>query len=94
MFLAVLEESHLHELARLMQTSPFSVMRIVDRLEIEGVVATRKLGVERRVRLNPRYFAVTELRDLLLKLVQGEASVLAAASAVRRRPRKKGKAIA
>lgn len=89
--LALLEETYPSELARLLNAPLYSVQKIVDGLDREGIVATRLIGKERRVTLNPRFFANEELRTLLLRLAQAEPDLQIAASGLRRRPRRKGK---
>lgn len=91
MLLALLEESYLRELARLARMSPSEVSRVVENLELQGVLATRLIGKERRVSLNPRFFAVKPLRELLLKMADVEPAVQDAVLSIRRRPRRKGK---
>jgi len=87
---AVLEESYPAELARLLGSSISSVQRTLDRLEREGLIATRKLGV-RRVTLNPLYPAANELKALLLRLAEGYPEYAAIRESLRRRPRRRGK---
>lgn len=89
--LALLEESYPAELARLLKAPLYSVQKIVDGLDREGIVATRLIGNQRRVTLNPRFFAKEELQKLLLRLAEAEPELQVAASGLRRRPRRKGK---
>ncbi len=90
---ALLGESYPRELARVLNAPLFSVQRAVDALEVEGVIAGRLIGRERRVTLNPRYFAINELKPLLARLAQVDGQLRSAAESLRRRPRKRGKAI-
>ena len=89
--LALLEESYPSELARLLGAAKAPVIYIVDDLEREGVVASRRLGRTRRLSLEPRYFAARELQALLLKLSEGEPELQRIAASKRSRPRRKGK---
>ncbi|HLI95776.1 MAG TPA: helix-turn-helix transcriptional regulator [Candidatus Baltobacteraceae bacterium] len=89
--LALLDQTHGRELARLTGASLSSVQAAVARLEREGAVATRRLGSERRIALNPRYFAHAELKELLFKLVDAQPELVAAIREARRRPRRVGK---
>jgi predicted transcriptional regulator len=89
--LAVMEESFPTEVSRVLGSPLFSVQRGLDSLELEGIVVSRKLGVERRVALNPRYFAYSELRPLLLRLGEQDAQLNAALCKRRARPRRRGK---
>jgi alpha-D-ribose 1-methylphosphonate 5-triphosphate synthase subunit PhnI len=89
--IALLEETYARELARVLQAPLLSVQRIVDALDREGVIATRLIGQQRRVTLNPKYFARKELEQLLRRLAQGDQRLLDAVGGMRRRPRRKGK---
>ena len=89
--LALLEESYPTELALLLNAPLFSVQKIVDDLDRQGIVATRLIGKARRATLNPRFIASQELRALLLRLAQSEPELQTAAASVRRRPRRRGK---
>lgn len=91
LLLALLEESYPRELARLSGTSMPAVINLIDKLEIQGVLATRQIGKERRVALNRRYFAYSALRDLLVRLAEADNTIQKLAASVRRRPRRKGK---
>jgi DNA-binding transcriptional ArsR family regulator len=70
MLVAVLDETYPGQLAQLLGKPISSIQRTLDRLEQEGLVATRKLGI-RRVTLNPLYPAAKELKALLLRLAEG-----------------------
>jgi len=89
--LALLEESYPRELARLLNAPLFSVQRLVDDLERQGVLVTRLIGKERRVSFSPNFFAKAELRSLLLRLGQQNDELSRAVSSVRRRPRRRSK---
>ena len=91
LLLALLEESYPGELTRLLDAQRAAVLYIVDDLEAEGVVASRRLGRTRVLSLDPRYFAARELKALLLKLAAGDSALQKAAAARRSRPRRKGK---
>lgn len=89
--LAVMGESHSRELARILGKSLSSVQAAVTALEVEGAIATRRIGSERRIVLDPRYYAARELKDLLLKMVDVQPDLIAALRSQRRRPRRTGK---
>lgn len=91
MLLVELEESYPRELARLVSASLSSVQLAVDGLEREGIIATRRIGSERRVSLNPRFFAYRQLKDLLRKMADSEPEIGQTVRAIRRRPRRRGK---
>jgi DNA-binding IclR family transcriptional regulator len=91
--LALLEETYARELARVLEAPLITIQRLVDDLEREGIVATRLIGKERRVTFNPRFFARADLQTLLLRLSQDDERLANAVSALRKRPRKKGKTL-
>lgn len=88
--IALLGETYPSELARLLKARLYSVQNIVAALDREGIVAMRPAGRSRLVSLDPRYFAFTELKELLLKLAQAEPELRAAAAGRRSRPRRGG----
>lgn len=89
--LGLLEESYPTELANLLKAPLFSVQRILSDLESQGLVATRQRGRTRLVSLNPRFYAVAELKALLARLVLGEPDLDALAAGHRVRPVQRGK---
>ncbi len=89
--IALLDESYPRELARLSTVPLPSAQRIVNDLEREGVIATRVVGRNREVRLNPRFYGADELRSLLLKYAKRDPHLERRASELRRRPRRAGK---
>ena len=89
--IALLDETYAREIARVTTAPLISVQRVVDGLERDGVVVTRPIGVERRIALNPRFFAVKELKALLLRLSDEDDRLLDAVTLLRRRPRRRGK---
>ncbi len=91
--IALLDETYAREISRLIVAPLISVQRIIDALERDGIVVTRMIGVERRIAFNPRFHAVRELKALLLRLSDQNAALLETVSALRRRPRRKGKLI-
>lgn len=88
---SMLEETHVRELARVFERSTLQIMRVVDRFELEGVLVSRKLGIERRICLNPRYVAHRELLALLEQLSRSRVDLQEKLAAERRRPRRRGK---
>ena len=88
MLVAVLEETYPAELSRYLDTSISSVQRTLDKIEDEGLVATRPLVV-RTVTLNPLYPAVKELRALLLRLADGYPAYRRIKESRRLRPRRR-----
>ena len=90
---ALLERSYPREIARLTGVPLMSVQRIVNDFERQGVLASRRAGVQREVRLNPSYFAYRELNALLLRLSLADEDLTETVESLRRRPRRAGKAL-
>ena len=93
MLIAMLDETHAGEIARLLGRSPSRIKEAVDRLESEGVIVGYAEGSAKRLRLNPRYLAADELGALLTKLGSQDHLLQARLATLRRRPRKAGKEI-
>jgi len=91
--ISLLGETYPTELAQVLDAPLYSVQKIVDALDREGVLATRLVGTSRLVSLDPRFYAVSELRALLLRLAEGQPELKAAATKRRSRPRRSGKPI-
>lgn len=89
----LLKESHASEIAMLLGTTLKTVQRILAGLEDEGIITGRIVGRERRIQLSSRYFAAAELKQLLSALVPRDRETEAAAEALRRRPRIRGKEV-
>jgi DNA-binding transcriptional ArsR family regulator len=90
MLVAVLEETYPAELSKYLRSSIFNVQRTLDKIEDEGLVATRQ-RVVRAVTLNPVYPAAKELRALLLRLAEGYPQYQQVKESRRLRPRRRGK---
>lgn len=90
MLVAVLEETYPAELARYLGATIPSVQRTLDKVEVEGLIATRPLVV-RTVSLNPLYPAAKELRALLLRLAEGYPQYQQLKETRRLRPRRRKK---
>jgi len=88
---ALLSETYVGQLARLLAASPSSVARAVDRLERERLVATRRWGMERRIGLDPSTTYNRELRALLLRIAESSPEYEDAIRSIRTRPRRRGK---
>lgn len=91
LLLAMVGESYPSEMARLLGAPLVSVVKILDGLEADGVVAGRMMGRTRVVSLEPRFFAAKALQALLVQLGAAHPGVRAAAEKRRGRPRRKGK---
>lgn len=90
MLVAVLEETYPAELAGYLGTSISSVQRTLDKIEDEGLIATRP-HVVRAVTLNPLFPAGKELRALLLRLAEGYPEYQRLKESRRLRPRRRKK---
>jgi len=91
--IALLGETYPSEIARQLGVPLFSIQTVVESLERDGIVVTRKRGGTRLVSLDPRFYAAKELRSLLLRLAEGEPALQEAATNRRSRPRRRGKVI-
>ncbi|RYG15212.1 ArsR family transcriptional regulator [bacterium] len=89
--LSALGESHAPELARLLGLGVTTTRNALDTLERAGLVVGIMKGNTRRVQLNPRFTALTELKALLDKLLVTDPALLTALAGMRRRPRRMGK---
>ena len=89
--LQLLGESYARELARLLGSGLSSVQLALRGLERDGLVAARPAGRTRMYRLDPRYFALEELKRYLARLAEPERELNAGVAAMRRRPRRSGK---
>ena len=90
--LRLLEESYPRELARILEAPPSGVLKALRGLELDGLVAARSVGRTRVFRLNPRYFALEDLRRYLSRLTEPEDDLRDRIAGLRRRPRRTGKA--
>ena len=93
LLLELLEESYASEISRLLQAPLYSVQKVLAALEDEGILVAAPYGREQRFIFNPRYVANSELRATLRKLIPREPEIEVAAESLRRRPRRRGKAI-
>jgi len=89
--LRLLEESYPRELARLLEQRLYSIQRSLASLERDGLVSARPRGRTRLYRLEPRYFARSELAAYLDRLAAQEADLDARIRSMRLRPRRTGK---
>jgi len=92
MLTAVLDETYPAEISRYLGSTIPAVQRTLDKLEDEGLIATRQRAV-RTVTLNPNYPAVRELRALLLRLAEGYRQYQTVKESRRTRPRRRRKAL-
>lgn len=93
MAIHLLQETHASEIAQALNLSLSTVQKAVDGLEVAGLVAGVRIGRERRVTLNPRYFALADLKILLDSVSTQDVGLHQKLATIRRRPRRAGKAI-
>jgi DNA-binding IclR family transcriptional regulator len=89
--LQVLNASYARELARLLGAPLNGVQAALQSLERDGLVVARSVGRTRLFQLNPRFFALEPLKALLARLAAADPELMAAVTALRRRPRRTGK---
>ena len=89
--LQLLGESYPAELAKLLGANVTSVRRILEDLELGGVVVSRPIARVRRVQLNPRWFAAKELAALLERLAEGDPRLSELSLQRRAHPRRPSK---
>ena len=94
LFVATRSEGYASEIAKFYDTDLFGIQKQLDKLENGGVLASRKVGRTRLYALSPRYAFLPELKALLDKALSFYApEEQERLTAVRRRPRRKGKAL-
>jgi DNA-binding transcriptional ArsR family regulator len=91
--LALVEPAYPRQIAALLGEHLVSVQNAIAALQDLGVVASRLVGRTRLIELDRRWYAATELRTLLDRLVEGDANLQELAATVRQRPRRSGKPI-
>lgn len=89
--LQMLSESYPRELARVLGSPLNAIQGALRGLERDGLVAGRSVGRTRVFRMDPRYFAVTDLRRYLARLSEPETELRTRVESLRRRPRRTGK---
>lgn len=89
----MLGESHASEIAQVLGRSLSRIQSALDSLERTGIVVGAEEGKARRVRINPRYFAVKELKELLDRIGEADVELQQRLADRRRRPRRVGKAL-
>src|ERR1700682_3664738 len=91
--LVLIDPAYPSQLATLLGAHLISVQNAVAALQDLGVVTSRLVGRTRLVELDPRWYAASELRALLERLVPGGPDIRDIAANVRQRPRRPGKKI-
>ena len=91
--LVLVEPAYPRQIATQLEAHLISVQNAVTALQDLGVVASRIVGRTRLVELDRRWYAASELRALLERLVAGDPGIRDIAATVRQRPRRPGKKI-
>jgi DNA-binding MarR family transcriptional regulator len=93
-FILARKEGYARQIARFFETNLAQIQKQLDKLELAGVLVSRRAGRTLLYEFNPRYPFVTELQALLEKAItfypKEEKDRLLM---VRRRPRRKGKPV-
>ena len=91
-FLLARGEGYAREIALFFETDLYGIQKQMDKLEVGGVLTSRKLGRTRLYVFNPRYPFLTELKNLLEKALPFYPETMRLDLTMnRRRPRRKGK---
>jgi|SRR5262245_12034646 len=89
--LHLLGESYPRELARILDAPLSVIQKALRSLERDGLVGGRTTGRTRVYRMDPRYFASSELKRFLERLSEPDSDLRARLNQFRRRPRRSGK---
>lgn len=89
--LRLLDESFPRELARILEVPLNGALQALRSLESDGLVSGRSQGRTRLYRINPRYFAYSDLQSYLLRLAEAAPELKERTAALRRRPRRANK---
>jgi transcription initiation factor IIE alpha subunit len=93
-FIVARDEGYATEIARFFQTELFSIQKQLQKLEYNGILASRTVGRTRQYSFNPRYPFLNELKALLEKALTFYPNDLREQLLMnRRRPRRQGKPI-
>jgi hypothetical protein len=91
--LELLGQSYAREFGRLLGAPLSVVQKGLVSLERDGLIVGRLIGRTRLFEINPRFFAVKELRALLARLAAGDTDLRRRTTELRRRPRRTGKRV-
>lgn len=91
LLLQLLGSSYARELSRVLAQPVSVVQKALISLERDTLIAAQTIGRARLFRLNPRYFALTELEAYVERLAEADRDLSARAATLRRRPRRTGK---
>ena len=89
--LVLIEPAYPRQISELLGEHLVSVQNAVAALQDLGVVASRLVGRTRLVELDRRWYAASEVRALLERLVEADPELREIAATARQRPRRPGK---
>ena len=89
--LVLIEPAYPRQISELLDEHLVSVQNAVAALQDLGVVASRLVGRTRLVELDRRWYAASEVRALLERLVEADPELREIAATARQRPRRPGK---
>src|SRR5437868_7334990 len=81
-----LGDSYAREMARILVAPLSVVQKAIYSLERDGIIAARSVGRTRLFRIDPRYFAASEVRSLLDRLAEPNSDLRVRIGRLRRRP--------
>ena len=85
-------EGYANEISKFFETDLYGIQKQLDKFEVGGILASRKIGRVRLYTFNPRYPFLAELEILLDKALSFyDEKLRADLQMIRRRPRRKGK---
>lgn len=91
-FIQARGEGYAREIALFFETDLYGIQKQLDKLEVGGILASRKVGRTRLYVFNPRYPFLAELQALLAKaLTFYPETTRTDLTMNRRRPRRRGK---
>ena len=91
--IALLEETFPTEIAKLLDARLYSVQKIVDGLEEDGIVASQFDGRTRIVTLDPSFAAAEQLKTLLVRLIDVNPKIRRIVARRRSRHGRRGRAV-
>jgi len=85
--------AHLSEIARAYGKTVTLTQRTVRGLERDGLIVAQAHGRTRLLHLNPRWYGIVALRELLQTMASAQPGLYAPAESLRARPRRSGKPV-
>ncbi len=91
--LSIKGATHLREIARIYGQTVTLTQRTVRGLERDGLIVALAHGRTRLLHLNPRWYGIVALRELLQTMASAQPELYTPAESVRSRPRRSGKSM-